>query len=615
MACSTQALEKRAYAPALRAQSRGIQPGLRHEHQAAQLQARQAGDLTGLFLSHLEETYAESRIRLPSVRRAPRKLNGFTVQRGRLGVPGDDFFAKDPVRLIEMFALAEKHALEIHPQAMRQAGRDAKLIDAAVRRDPRANALFMDVLTSRRAPDTVLRWMNEAGVFGRFVPDFGRVVARMQYDMYHHYTVDEHTIRAIGLLARIESGELAAEHPTSAVIIHQIASRRVIYVAVLLHDIAKGRGGDHSVLGADVALALCPRLGLTPAETETVSWLVRYHLLMSETATRRDLSDFKTIQDFVAVVQDVERLRLLMVLTVVDIRAVGPGRWTEWKAQLLRDLYVAAEEMLRLGHQQRGRAERIAAKKEDLKAALGWSDRVFNAHAKRFFDSYWVAEPAASLLANARQIAEAKDEISVAMTCDDALGATQVSVYAPDHPGLFYRIAGGITLCGANIVDARIHTTRDGMAIDNLVVQTPEGRALEEAHALDRLKTTIIEAASGQVKLAERLAARPLARHRADVFKVEPNVLADNKASNRYTVIEVHALDRPALLYGITRTLFDARLSISSAHIATYGERAVDVFYVTDLTGDKIENAQRLKGITRKLLAVASGETEAKAAA
>jgi len=577
--------------------------------------ARQVGDLTGLFLSHLEETYAESRIRLPSMRRAPRKLNGFTVQRDRLGVPTDDFFAKDPVRLIEMFALAEKHALEIHPQAMRQAGRDAKLIDARVRRDPRANALFMDVLTSRRAPDTVLRWMNEAGVFGRFVPDFGRVVARMQYDMYHHYTVDEHTIRAIGLLARIENGELTAEHPISAVLIHQIASRRVIYVAVLLHDIAKGRGGDHSVLGADVALALCPRLGLTPAETETVSWLVRYHLLMSETATRRDLSDFKTIQDFVAVVQDVERLRLLMILTVVDIRAVGPGRWTEWKAQLLRDLYVATEEMLRLGHQQRGRAERIAAKKEELKTALGWSDRVFNAHAKRFFDSYWVAEPAGSLLANARQIAEAKDEISVSMTCDDALGATQVSVYAPDHPGLFYRIAGGITLCGANIVDARIHTTRDGMAIDNLVVQTPTGRALEEAHALDRLKTTIIEAASGQVKLAERLAARPLTRHRADVFKVEPNVLADNKASNRYTVIEVHALDRPALLYGLTRTLFDARLSISSAHIATYGERAVDVFYVTDLTGDKIENGQRLKGITRKLLAVASGETEAKAAA
>lgn len=570
--------------------------------------ARQVGDLTGLFLSHLEETYAESRLRLPSMKRSPRKLGGFTVQRGRLGVPNDDFFRADPVRLVQMFALADAHGLEIHPQAMRQAARDARLIDASVRRDPRANAFFMDVLTSNRSPDTVLRWMNEADVFGRFVPDFGRVVARMQYDMYHHYTVDEHTIRAIGLAARIEGGSLKADHPLSSAIVHQIASRRVLYVAVLLHDIAKGRGGDHSELGAGVALNLCPRLGLTPAETETVAWLVRHHLLMSATAFKRDLSDFKTIQDFVGTVQSAERLRLLLVLTVVDIRAVGPGTWTEWKAQLLRDLYDAAEEMLRLGHQQRGRTERIAAKKQELAVTLGWGERAFNDHANRFYDSYWVAETIPSLAANARQIAETGGEISVATIADEALGATQVSVYAPDHPGLFYRIAGGLSLCGANILDARIHTTRDGMALDNLVVQNAMGLAICERHVLERMQATVVEAASGQIRLAEKLAARPLSKRRADVFRIEPNVLVENRASNRYTVIEVHALDRPALLYGITRALFDAKLSISSAHIATYGERAVDVFYVTDLTGQKVENAARLKSLAKKLQAVAAGE-------
>src|SRR5207248_10332298 len=162
------------------------------------------------------------------------------------------------------------NGVEIHPRAMRQAGRDGRLIDAKVREDPRANALFLDVLTSPRSPETVLRWMNEAGVFGRFVPDFGRVVAQMQFDMYHHYTVDEHSIRAIGLLAAIERGELKQDHPVSTAIIKQIASRRVLYVAVLLHDIAKGRGGDHSDIGAEIALELCPRFGLDPAETETV---------------------------------------------------------------------------------------------------------------------------------------------------------------------------------------------------------------------------------------------------------------------------------------------------------------------------------------------------------
>ena len=200
------------------------------------------------------------------------------------------------------------------------------------------------MLTSRRDPETVLRWMNEAGVFGRFVPDFGRVVAQMQFDMYHHYTVDEHSIRAIGLLSRIERGVLKDEHPLATALFRQIASRRTLYVAVLLHDIAKGRGGDHSELGAEVAMALCPRLGLSDAETETVAWLVAPALLMSITAFKRDIADPKTIQDFTDEVQSLERLRLLYLLTVVDITAVGPGTWNSWKGQLLLSLFEAAEE-------------------------------------------------------------------------------------------------------------------------------------------------------------------------------------------------------------------------------------------------------------------------------
>ena len=327
------------------------------------LQARTAGDLTGVFLAHLDEKFAARgrRFGFPMLRRSPRKLNGFTLVRGRLALPADDFLAEKPTRLIELFALADKHGLEIHPLAMRAASRDAKLADD-IRQDPTANALFLDVLTSRHDPETVLRWMNETGVFGRFVPDFGRVVAQMQFDMYHHYTVDEHTIRAIGLLARIERGDLAADHPLSTALLKKIVSRRALYVAVLLHDIAKGRGGDHSILGAEVAERLSPRFGLSPAETETVAWLIRWHLLMSATAFKRDLSDFKTILDFTAIVQSPERLRLLLVLTVVDIRAVGPGVWNGWKRQLLADLYESGEEVLRLGHKQKGRNERIAAK-------------------------------------------------------------------------------------------------------------------------------------------------------------------------------------------------------------------------------------------------------------
>ncbi len=572
------------------------------------LTAKQVGNLTALFLAHLEEQHARASW-LPKLTRRPRHLNGFRLSRGKIEAPSDDFFAADPVRLVELFHLADLHELEIHPMTMRLAARDEGLINEAVRQDPRANALFLGVLTSRRDPEKMLRWMNEAGVFGRFVPDFGRVVAKMQWDMYHHYTVDEHTIRAIGLLAQIEKGEMKDDHPLSSAIIHQIVSRRVLYVAVLLHDIAKGRGGDHSILGEEVALKLCPRLGLSASETDTVAWLVRQHLLMSATAFKRDLSDFKTILDFVEVVASVERLRLLLVLTVVDIRAVGPGIWNGWKAQLLTTLYDSAEEVLRLGHKQTGRRERIEARQQRLQQVMGWAEDGFRAYAGRFADSYWLAEPNDVLAANMALVADAdveKRQFTIRSLPASGAGTTLVTVYAADHPGLFYRIAGGIALGGATIVDARIHTTKDGMALDNLVVQDPVGGPFDEPQRIQRMEQSILDALAGKVKLADRLTAKPLPRRRQEAFRVVPQVFIDNRASNRFTVVEVTALDRPALLYALTYALYGAKVTIHSAHIDTYGERAVDTFYLTDLTGEKIDSPARMKALEKRLLEVAA---------
>jgi [protein-PII] uridylyltransferase len=580
------------------------------------LQAKAVGDLTGVFLAHLDEKFAARgrRFGLPTLRRSPRKLNGFVLDRGRLALPRDGFFAEKPTRLIEIFKLADLHGLEIHPLAMRAAARDAKLVDD-IRRDPEANALFLDVLTSHHNPEATLRWMNEAGVFGRFVPDFGRVVAQMQFDMYHHFTVDEHTIHAIGLLSRIEKGELEEDHPLAHAIMKQIASRRVLYAAVLLHDIAKGRGGDHSVLGAEVAMKLCPRLGMTPAETEMVAWLVRYHLLMSATAFKRDLSDFKTILDFAEAVQSPERLRLLLTLTVVDIRAVGPGVWNGWKRQLLTDLYDSAEEVLRLGHKQKGRSERVALKQETVAAVLRWDEKVYARTIKKLPESYWVAEPEDVLAANLKLIADAGDApLSIAAQVDRDRGATLVTIYAADHPGLFYRIAGAISMAGGNIIDARIHTTRDGMALDNFLVQDPIGRPFDDAGQLKRLKTAIEDALANRSKLAERLKARPLPRPRAEAFDISPAAFIDNHASNRFTVVEVNARDRPALLHQLAHALFQSKVTIHSAHVATYGERAVDTFYVTDLTGDKIDTPTRVKALEKRLVESASGVTVAEPA-
>ena len=555
------------------------------------LQAKAVGDLTGFFLAQIDEQMAREgrRFVLPTFRRRPAKLNGFSIDRGRLSIPNGRFLAERPVRLVELFALAAREGLEIHPSAMRAAARDVRLVDQ-VRDDPAANALFLEALTTKTAPDLVLRWMNEAGVFGRFVPDFGKVVAQMQFDMYHHYTVDEHSIRAIGLLAKIERGELTKDHPLSTALFRQIGSRRTLYVAMLLHDIAKGRKGDHSVLGEQVAMELGPRFGLDPAETETVAWLVRNHLLMSATAFKRDLADPKTIDDFAGAVQSPERLRLLLMLTVVDIRAVGPGTWNEWKRQLLRTLYDAAEERLRLGHKQRGRSEQVAWRQAELAKELGWSSAAARAHARRLPDSYWLAEPPAWQIANARQIAAAESRIgdlqpSVVAGEEDGTGATRVSIFAPDRPGLFYRIAAALAGAGASIIDARIHTSRDGMAIDNLLVQDAQRRPYADTKLRARL-VKAVEHALGGGELPPP-PSPPLPRRRA-AFSVAPSVVIAERASTRTTVVEVNARDQSGLLARLALAIHDCEHQIHSAHIATYGARAIDTFYLTNAAGRKL---------------------------
>ncbi|ALE17601.1 [Protein-PII] uridylyltransferase [Altererythrobacter epoxidivorans] len=581
------------------------------------LQAKRVGSLTGVFLAHIDDEFEHKRARsgfFAGWKQKSRLLKGYRVFGGRIAAPSDDWFRKDPIRLIEVFQLAEENSLEVHPETMRLANRDSVLIKDDVRENPRANALFLDLLSGRNDPEMVLRWMNEANVFGRFVPDFGRVNAQMQFDMYHHYTVDEHTIRAIGLLSKIEKGELKGDHPRSTGLIHKITSRRALYVAVLLHDIAKGRGGDHSVLGADVARELCPRFGLDDAETDLVAWLVLQHLLMSATAQKRDLTDPKTIEDFVSEVQSTERLRNLMLLTVVDIRAVGPGTWNSWKRQLIGELYDSAQERLRLGHMRHGREQRVEAKKESVAEQLGDRAGLVADIGKLFDDAYWIAEPEDVIALNLVQYEVARkieDQLSIHCEYYEARGATLVTVIAADHPGLFYRIAGGIALAGANIIDARIHTARSGWAVDNFLVQDPVGKPFREAGQIDRLKKAIADALGNRIELVPKLAQRPLPRSRAGAFEVAPRVNFDNQASNRFTVIEVNARDRSALLNRLSRALFESNLMVQSAHITNYGERAADTFYVTDLTGSKVTTPSRLKEIEQRLLDAASDERQA----
>lgn len=575
------------------------------------LVAKEVGDLTRIFCAVIEaEHNRRSRFRLPTLKRR-RKIEGFGLEGDRLTVASPDVFTENPVEMLRIFQVAQKHDLDIHPETLRAITRKLKLVDRKLREDPKANALFLDMLTSEKDPETTLRRLNEAGVFGRFLPDFGRVVAQMQYNMYHHYTVDEHTIFAIGILHAIEQGQLAEAAPIASEVVHKVLSRRVLYMAVLLHDIAKGRNGDHSELGAKVAEKVCPRVGLDAAETETVAWLVLHHLAMSDTAFKRDIDDPKTIRDFAELVQSPERLRLLLVLTVADIRAVGPNVWNAWKAALLRDLYWRTESLLSGGLAAEGRDARVKHAKEELKEKLkeaGWSQKDISAHLRRGYPSYWSGLDLDSHLRHARLVREAEASgapLTVDTRIDRYRQATEVTVYTPDHPGLFSRIAGAMAVAGASITAARIFTLSNGMALDSFYVEDASGGAFDQPGKLARLSTAIEQSLAGCLRPLQELQAQqsPIPS-RFKVFKVTPRVLIDNKASRSHTVIEVNGRDRPGLLYLVTTTLTRLNLMIKSARIATYGERAVDAFYVTDPLGMKIESKQKLRAIEKKLLSV-----------
>jgi [protein-PII] uridylyltransferase len=586
------------------------------------LVAKEVGDLTRIVCSGLEMKQLKALPRLdtwlPSSwkrRTKLRRTTDFRIDNGRINAADKDIFAKDPVNFIKLFAVADEHQALFSPEVLRLVRANWRLIDDKLRADPTANKLFMRLLTESRNPEAALRQMNEAGVLGRFIPDFGRVVSMMQFNMYHHFTVDEHLIRAIGFLSDVEHGRYAIEHPVSTEIIRTIDNRRALYVAVLLHDIAKGRDEDHSIAGARIAREVGPRLGLTPAETETVVWLVEHHLQMSQFAQSRDLNDPKTIRDFAALVQSRERLKLLMLLTVVDLRAVGPDVWTGWKGQLLRTLYFETEPMLGGGHTGLSRTERMATAQEELRKRLSdWPQAALERFINRHYPSYWLRSDLDTIVEQAKLVRTAEEERKSLVThffTDAFRAVTEITLFAPNHPRLLAMVAGACTGAGANIVDAQISTTRDGMALDTIHLEREFDHAEDEERRAARIASSIEKLLKGEARLADVVATKKKPKARLSAFTVEPQVVIDNTLSDALTVIEINGLDRPGLLYDVTRTISDLNLDIASAHIATFGEKAVDVFYVTDLTGKKITSSSRESMIRDRLTKALVAKPEA----
>ncbi len=546
---------------------------------------------------------------------------GFVLADGKLmSAPGRDF-EHEPVAMLRILQVARDRHLQLHPLALRALIRHERQA-IRLRGDMAAAAIFIDLLCdgdpSRKADGA--RWLsilNETGFLGRYIPDWARIVGQMQFDTYHVFTVDEHTIEAVRILNQLERGELLDVAPIATGLVEDLQSRRALYVAMLLHDIAKGRGGDHSALGSEIAQEVGPALGLSGEETETVSWLVLHHLLLSQTAFKRDIDDPKTILDLADTIQSPERLKLLLVMTVADMRAVSAKVWNGWKATLLRELYSRVADVLAGGLATTERDVRVQRAKEAAMSLLAdWPEAKRQAFLDLGYPGYWLSFDPETHARHARLIRDAECR-HAPLTVDTqplpAREVTEVTVYTADHAGLFSRIAGALAVAGASIVDARIHTLTNGCALDTFWIQDAAGGTFDAPHRLARLHVLVEQALSGRLGIDKeiRRASAALLGRRMRAIHVSPRVVIDNRASNTHTVLEVNGRDRPGLLHDVTAAISEQGLQIASAHVTTYGVRAVDVFYVKDVFGLKVENDRKLAALRQALLAALQPPDEA----
>ena len=592
----------------------GGRRGVEHFMQDYFRHATRVGELTRIFLTQLEARHAKPEASLFGIfKRTKRVKAGYKLVQGRLDLAQPATFFADKLNLLRVFEEALRTGYLLHPNVMRLITAHLDRIDDDMRSDPEAVQIFLDLLLKHGNPERALRRMNELGVLAAFIPEFEPIVAMMQFNVYHHYTVDEHIIQCISILAQIERGELVEELPVVSGILKEGLNRKILYVALFLHDIGKGRPEDHSIIGAQLARRICPRLGLTAEETETVEWLVRYHLLMSDTAQKRDIGDPRTVRDFAKVVKSRKRLDLLTVLTVCDIRGVGPGTWNNWKAMLLRQLFRQTADALEAGLESLNRENRVDEAKRALRERLAnWSAADLRHEATRHYAPYWQGLPTDTHLVFARLLQGLLDsEIRIDLHPDPDRDATRACFALADHPGIFSRLAGALALVGANVVDARTYTSKDGYATAVFWVQDSDGKPYEVSR-LPRLSQMIDKTLKGEVVARDALKDRDKVKKREREFRFPTHITFDNEGSEIYTIIEVDTRDRPGLLFDLTRTLANNNIYIASAVIATFGAQVVDSFYVKDMFGLKLHAKSKQEALDRKLRqAIAEGAERA----
>jgi len=569
------------------------------------LATKTVGSLTRIFCAAIETEF-DKPLRLSFLSfKKKEDVYPFDIELGRLFVKNKEVLSENPVNIIKLFNISHNKNIDIHPKTLRYLTSLQRLINHEVRHDFDANKMFLDILTSDKDSTRTLRLMNESNILGKFIPEFQKIVGLMQFDMYHSYTVDEHTIFTISNLYSLKNGEFKNFAPLASKVILEISSKKCLFVAMLLHDIAKGRKGDHSENGSLIASVVCPRLGLSKEETKTVEWLILYHLLMSKTAFRYELGDARVIKSFVDKVKSVERLKLLLVLTVADIKGVGPEIWNDWKGSLITELYSKSFDML----QKDNVNELIKTPKKSFENFLvenGLTNSDAKQYCSYYYDNYWEIFKLSRIINHYeifRNMYKDSKKFKVHLFDESKLKATELLVIAPDHHGLFSLISGLVSASGYDVVNAKIITRSDGYALDTFFIQNKNRQPIIEEHSKKKLLKVISQGLEGNFNVEKALNKRweeiP-ARFRA--IKAPTRVIIDNNMSDEYSILEIKCKNAPGVLYRITKVITSLGLQINTANVSTYGDRVVDIFYIKDAFGSKIDNNKSMDKVKMSIL-------------
>ncbi len=573
------------------------------------LAAKTVGNLTRIFCAAIETEFNKPlRLNFLSFKKKE-NVDPFIIEVGRIYSNEKALLSENPINLMKLFFISHNTNIDIHPKTLRQITSLTKLINFEVRHDYNANRMFLDILTSEKDPTRTLRVMNESNILGKFIPAFQKIVGLMQFDMYHSYTVDEHTIFTISNLHALKRGKFKNFAPLASKVITEITSFRCLFVAMLLHDIAKGKKGDHSVNGSLIASVICPRLGLNKEETETVEWLVLHHLLMSKTAFRYELGDPKIISDFTKKVQSEERLKLLLVLTVADIKGVGPEIWNDWKGSLISELYLKSLDILIKKHTDNNIMKVAKTPKELFKMHLSKNNlktSEITKYCNNFYNNYWEIFNFDKIVSHFEIFTKMKNDLNkfkIHLFIENKLQATELLVIAPDHHGLFSLISGLVAASGYDVVSAKIITRSDGYALDTFFIQNKERKPITDNYLSKKLIRTITQGLEGNFNIEKALSKKweeiP-ARFRA--VKAPTRVIVDNKTSDSYTILDIKCKNAPGVLYKITKVITSLGLQINTANVSSYGDRVVDIFYLKNAFGSKVDDDITIKKVKSLIL-------------